>query len=138
MKKKKRNVLFNVNYVQRQASPTSREIHTFFFFFFTTVYLVLKVSFAVDKKMFPNLLTQLSISGCVIFSLSKLSNCVSRSCIVFIFKLFKKSILSESFHFRGFSELFTVHVFSSSCAPGSHGSASGLNFYRKRYRGVYI
>jgi hypothetical protein len=31
------------------------------------VYLVPKVSFAVDKKMFPNLLTQLSISGCVIF-----------------------------------------------------------------------
>ena len=111
MKKKKRNVLFNVNYVQRQASPTSREIHTFFFFFFTTVYLVLKVSFAVDKKMFPNLLTQLSISGCVTFSLSKLSNCVYRSCIVFIFKLFKKSSLSESFHFRGFSELyFHLHV----------------------------
>jgi hypothetical protein len=75
--------------------------------------------------MFPNLLTQLSISGCVIFSLYKLSNCVSRLCIVFIFKLFKKSS-SESFHFRGFSVLFTV--FSSSCTPGSHGSATGLNF----------
>jgi hypothetical protein len=57
------------------------------------VYLVPKVSFAVDKKMFPNLITQLSISGCVIFSLSKLSNCVSRSCIVFIFKLFKKNLV---------------------------------------------
>jgi hypothetical protein len=66
------------------------EIHTFSFFFLTTVYLVPK---AVDKTMFPNLLTQLSISGCVIFSLSKLSNCFSRSCIVFIFKLFKTLLL---------------------------------------------
>ena len=69
------------------------EIHTFFFFFPTTVYLVPKVSFAVDTKMFPNLLTQLSISGFVIFFLSKLYKCASRSCMVFIFKLFKKSSL---------------------------------------------
>ena len=104
--------LFNFLYclraiLQSVLNQGLEEIHTFSFFFLTTVYLVPKV----DKKMFPNLLTQLSISGCVIFSLSKLSNCVSRSCIVFIFKLFKKSSLSESFHFRGFSELyFHLHV----------------------------
>jgi hypothetical protein len=31
--------------------------------------------------------------------------------------------------FCGFSVLFTV--FSSSCTPGSHGSASGLNFIER-------
>jgi hypothetical protein len=106
------SILFTCNFTVGTKPRLRRNTHVFLLFSYN---LVPKVSFAVDKKMFPNLLTQLSISGCVIFSLSKLSKCASRSCIVFIFKLFKKSILSESFHFRGFSELFTVHVFSSSC-----------------------
>jgi hypothetical protein len=88
--------LFNFRYclraiLQSVLNQGLEEIHTFFYFFLTTVYLLPTVSFAVDKKMFPNLLTQLSMSGCVIFILYRLSNCVSRLCIVFIFKLIKKS-----------------------------------------------